>query len=127
MYRLGWVLILWVSSCASPWAAEVRSAMDPVPGLYRSWYVGVAHCMGVASEDAHRRFDRVDWYIAERIVHTRHGTQAVGLWSEPHTITVRKDRLLDGYVVRHEAVHDLLEAGHHDSPAFRRCAAPAPA
>ncbi len=114
--------LVFVAACESPWAVELESPMPDVPAVYADWYQEVAACMGATQGATLARFERIQWYSAVDIYNMHDGVRALGLWTEPHRITLRSDRTLDQRVVKHELVHDLLRNGDHPPPHFERCA-----
>ncbi len=110
------------AACESPWAVELESPIAITPEEYRIWYAEVAECMGISSTATPERFAQIRWYSAVDIYNSDENVRALGLWTAPHRITVRSDRLLDPVVVKHEIVHDLLADGEHPQPFFERCA-----
>lgn len=90
--------------------------LDP-PSVYRSWWAEVETCADVRAP-----FRRVTWYEAERLINRKAGSEHVGAWWPPHTIYVDSDYLLYEAGVKHEMLHDLLQATDHSSPLFERCA-----
>ena len=54
------------------------------------------------------------WFTASAIL--TNGISAVGNWRKPHDITILTGFEMDGFVVRHEVLHDLLggDPGHLD-------------
>lgn len=125
--RKTWLLGLVVlAACESPWAIELEQPLIDPPEEYARWYQEVAACMGLSQEATAARFERIQWYSASEIYNDSDGIHAVGLWTEPHRITLRADRLLDSNVVKHELIHDFLSSGEHASPHFNVCASPDP-
>lgn len=119
-----WALaaMLAMAGCSSPWAVEMETPIREVPEVYLTWYQEVASCMGLERIATRDRFERIEWYSAVEIYNEADGVHAIGLWTEPHRITLRTDRLMDQMVVKHELVHDLLAVGSHPPPFFRGCA-----
>lgn len=120
-----WLLGLMVlSACESPWAVSLEHPITEPPAEYARWYQEVAACMGLPQLATAARFERIQWFSAADIYNDAEGLRAVGLWTEPHRITIREDRLLDPVVVKHELVHDFLSTGDHPAPFFDACTAP---
>lgn len=121
MRRMVLVAIALSLACeANPWVVENESVMTP-PEVYFSWFQQVAFCMD-RSEDATRgRFDRIGWHEGLTIEHPSEG-RALGLWTRPHKITIRRDQTDVELVVKHEMVHDFLQNPDHPAAYFPRCA-----
>jgi hypothetical protein len=114
--------VLLTVACESPWAVEVESPIPDTPEEYFGWFQEVAECMGVPEIATPSRFAQIHWHSAVDIYNSTDGLHALGLWVEPHRITLRTDRVFDSLVVKHELVHDVLRDGDHPPPLFERCA-----
>lgn len=102
-------------------------ALTPIPPR-ANWddiYRDVESCIGVRGD-----FGRVEWFRTDRIS-DRRGEPSGGAWlvaeGRPHGIAFLDD-LLDGGtggsvsdVVRHEAIHEILQLGDHSDPIWCEC------
>jgi hypothetical protein len=87
------------------------------PQVYRTWWTELEACIGVTAP-----FERVTWYEAGHLINRETGSDHVGAWLPPHTIYIHSDYLLYVEGVKHEMVHELLQARDHSSDAYLRCA-----
>ena len=108
--------------CELPWQVEDEYELASVPDDYLVWFMEVSTCMGRPGQGTPARFSRIQWHAGTDILNPSEGRRAWGLWTEPHKITIREDKLLQEHVVKHEIVHDLLGRGSHDGPHFVDCA-----
>jgi hypothetical protein len=90
---------------------------DP-PGVYASWYAQTETCTGVSGD-----FSRVRWFSVpgERWWDPRFQQYVIGTWRHPHDIYIAQSHAANVDVVKHEAVHDLLQGGASDDPRFGLC------
>ena len=90
---------------------------DP-PGLYAAWYAQTEACTGVTGD-----FNRVRWFKVpgERWWDPLFQQYVVGTWRRPHDIYIVEAHASNVDVVKHEAVHDLLQGGAPDDPRFGQC------
>lgn len=107
-------------ACTGPWEVENEVPVVP-PAEYAVWFSEVEACMGAAGGAVDGRFEDIRWHAALDIYHGENGTKAWGLWTEPHKITIRRDKLGSHQVVKHEIIHDLLQSGLHDERFFGLC------
>lgn len=124
-------LVLALAGCDSPTALEDRDhieftnlrRMEPEPDVYQRWHTDVALCMERPA--AVLAYGRIEWHVADRIRFTDRSPggarETRALWSSPHYITIRTDRVDARVTVQHEIVHDLLQDGGHEHPAFDAC------
>ena len=119
MRTVGILVILMLLGCVATLAPMDAAPIAPDP-LYRVWYDSVAKCAGYPSRDA--AFRRLSWYVVpgESFACQAHGGQCVGLWTSQHRIYLADRYKLTGWVVMHEALHDLRGDGAHP-PVFDRC------
>lgn len=96
--------------------------MTEVPQEYLDWFSDVATCMGRPQDATAARFSVIRWYEGVEIRNPTEGKFALGLWVEPHKITVRTDMAETDYVIKHELVHELLRDGSHEQRYFKECA-----
>lgn len=87
------------------------------PQVYRTWWTEVTACTGVTAP-----FERVTWYEASHLIDRDTGADHVGAWKPPHDIFIHSEYLLYVEGVKHEMVHELLQARDHSSGAYLRCA-----
>ena len=111
-----------LSACELPWVVEAEYELTDVPLAYGEWFREVAQCMDRPSSATSFRFARIEWHAGTGIYNPSERRTAWGLWTEPHKITIREDKLFEERVIKHEIVHDLLGRGSHDGPYFLRCA-----
>ena len=113
---LALVLTTGTLACSGPIEVsfQFRSAFEPPPE-YFVWYWATEQCSSLSGD-----MRRVRWYVAASIV--TNGVIAVATWSRPHDITIRRGSERDGFVVKHEMLHDLLNGDpFHTSPAWDLC------
>jgi hypothetical protein len=117
-YLYGPMLIaLVIGGCTeSSFEPEGARRLDP-PEIYRVWWAEVEACTGVTA-----RFERVNWFEADRLVNEESGSGHVGAWQPPHSIYIQSSYLNYRAGVKHEIVHDLLQLTNHESEMFRLCA-----
>ena len=101
-----------------------ESNLEPVdvyplvpPRVYRTWWTEVEACIEVTAP-----FEQVSWYEAGQLINRDTGRDHVGAWLPPHSIYIHSDYLLFVEGVKHEMVHELLQARDHGYDAFLRCA-----
>lgn len=103
-------------SCVLPVDVEftTRTALEPRPEFF-AWYWMTEECSGLSGDAG-----RVRWFSAGGIV--TGSERPVANWSEPHEITILAGFERNGFVVRHEALHDLLGGDPlHAAPAWDQC------
>lgn len=113
-------------SCESNPSAYTEGALEPIEPQH-GWhfvYSTVETCVRRRGD-----FDRVEWFVADRIV-GHDGVESSGIWlvaeGKPHGIALHR-RLLDASdvvvssVVRHEAIHEILQLADHGSLVWCRC------
>ena len=122
MRTLVLAIVAFTAACDMPWAVEMEVQITNLPAAYQQWFDEVGRCMGEANRVGAGRFSRIGWYSSPSIHHRESGAKALGLWTEPHKITLHADFLEDASVVKHELVHDLLGSGTHGSEFFEVCA-----
>ncbi|MBT8335217.1 MAG: hypothetical protein KJO11_01345 [Gemmatimonadetes bacterium] len=90
-----------------------RVPIEP-PALYRSYWTAVEACSGLTGV-----FEEIRWFVVHEF---GDGSGILGQWNERREITVRSDVWLDGDVVRHEILHDLLRGDRdHDRREWVFC------
>ena len=103
-------------ACTIPSDVEFsgRQALEPQPEFF-VWYWMTEACSGHSGDARHVR-----WFLATGIV--AGGERAVGNWRPPHDITILTGFQSNGFVVRHEILHDLLNGDPlHEDPAWDTC------
>ena len=110
------------AGCEPLWVVDLELPMDEVPQEYFQWFQDVASCMERPQDATRQRFELIRWYEGAEIRNPSEGRYALGLWMEPHKITVRTDVSSLDYVIKHEVVHELLRDGSHDQTYFKQCA-----
>jgi hypothetical protein len=90
---------------------------DP-PGVYETWYAETEACTGVTGD-----FGQVRWFSVPgaRWWDPIWQQYAIGTWRSPHDIYISESHAANIDVVKHEAVHDLLQGGDADDPRFGTC------
>ena len=90
-----------------------RRLLDPIPPEYPGWYAEVESCLGRAGD-----YDAIVWYVADDIIVD--GVRKGGIFAFPNRITVRAPRVHDAFLVKHEMVHHVLQAGEelHGTDVF---------
>ncbi|MEZ4424686.1 MAG: hypothetical protein R3E98_14850 [Gemmatimonadota bacterium] len=110
------------SACEPLWVVDLEQPMREIPEEYLRWFGEVAECMGRERDATPERFRVIRWYEGVEIRNPSEGKYALGLWVEPHKITVRTDVADLDYVIKHELVHELLRDGSHEQRFFKQCA-----
>jgi hypothetical protein len=121
--RAALALALLSAGCGEPTAPPpLPAGAAPMtrPVVYAAWWEMVKACSGVSGD-----LERVSWYSAPPANPEEGGGFEVdgeeydGYWYESgHRIVVLDSRRLDGPVVRHEMLHELLRRGNHPREAF---------
>lgn len=120
------VLGLAVLACFGPTEPNVRlegvQRIEP-RDAWRGIYAEVEACLGRAGD-----FERVDWFSAVRILSRTEERSGAWLrpWGRPHGIALLTRQILGGgpeleATIRHEAIHEILQLGSHDSRIWCRC------
>lgn len=103
---------------------EGLTEIDPDPE-WRALYDSVEACTEVQGE-----FDRVTWYRAVEIQDTVENRDPSGAWlgplGRPYGIAIHRLRLSRGgepllQTVRHESIHEILQAVDHRGDVWCRC------
>ena len=84
--------------------------MEPVPEVYAAWYAEVEVCLGRVGD-----FGAITWFVADSLAWNQRsilGTTDLA----SHEITMRSDHVLTEHHVRHEMVHEIMQADNsiHD-------------
>lgn len=110
MRRLLW-LVLVLACNLDP--LEPGSALFVPAPIYRRWYAEAEACSGLRGN-----YDAIHFQTAEAI--SKGNRQFDGYWTPPHTITFRRDWVLDDrwgreteLLAKHEFMHDLTQSGSH--------------
>lgn len=118
-------LALLLSACVvvqDPASGPVRvfKARPLVPeGWYEDIYRQMAKCTGKSLP-----YSGLEFYVTEpNAMVNENGQVAAGVWSAPNRVYFDARFLMNGYVVRHEFAHHLLQMGDpaHDDPLFQMC------
>lgn len=107
-------LLLLVPSTAGcgRFAPEEATRFSP-PAEYLAWWNATEACSG-----RHASMSRVTWFKVPGEGFACPTGMCVGRWEDNHTIYVAEAYLDHEMVVRHEMLHDLLDAHGHPDPPF---------
>ena len=114
--RWGVSLALLVGCRADPFGPVGASARFAPPPIYRVWHAEVEACAGRASN-----FNAITWWVADSLGSPPGVSETFGTWTPPHTIRLRREYLMEEWVVKHEMLHDLLQTTDHPIPLFEVC------
>jgi hypothetical protein len=103
-------LLLLLGSCGFDVAGS--EPVDP-PAVYREWWDKTEACSGRSGD-----FDRVEWLVVPGYSFKCASGQCAGHWQQGHQIYIAQEWMMNEMVVRHEILHDLLNAGGHPNPPF---------
>jgi hypothetical protein len=116
-----------LSSCDSSTAPRPGALVDdavllvPVPETYQSWWHEVEVCSGKTGD-----FSAIAWYYVPNANWFTVGSDqnVLGFWQPSrHSITLAGLRINDAYLVRHEALHVILNTIDHPPEYFeQKCA-----
>lgn len=90
---------------------------------YVAWWSEIQACSGLAGA-----FDRLSFFVVVEPLFVQgrqfpcgpNGVMCNGMWEPPHDITLAPAHLDTERLVKHEMLHDLLEAAGHP-PVFEQC------
>jgi hypothetical protein len=95
--------------------------LDPLPANYQVWWQEVEACSGKLGN-----FDAIDWYYVPNVNWFTVGSAptVIGLWQPSrHSITLAGLQINNAYLVRHEALHVILNTVDHPPEYFeQKCA-----
>lgn len=101
-------------ACESPLADAVGLVELVPPPVYERFWAETEACSERSGD-----FFEVRWFVARDLVP---GSDILGRRTGASEIVVRTDLWLDGKVVRHEILHQLLRGDEkHEDPAWRDC------
>jgi hypothetical protein len=116
-----------LSSCDSsteplpPALVDDAVLLEPVPETYQSWWHEVELCSGKTGN-----FSAIAWYYVPNTNWFTVGSDSnvLGYWQPSrHSITLAGLRINDAYLVRHEALHVILNTVDHPPEYFeQKCA-----
>lgn len=107
--------LAFLTTCAACAAFQPEGAesITPPPS-YRALYAEAEACTG-----RHGNFALVTWYVVPGAwFRSPNGGRDAGHWEAPHTIYLSAAYRDHPLVVKHEAIHDLLQRGGHPDPPF---------
>ncbi len=103
-----------VLACESPLSEAVGLVPLQPPPVYERFWAETESCSSLAGDLA-----EVRWFVARDVVV---GSDILGRRTGDSEIILRADLWLDGPVVRHEMLHQLLRGdGAHENPAWNDC------
>ena len=102
-------------------AADGAVRLDPTPDTYQGWWHEVEACSGKLGD-----FNAISWYYVPNVNWFTVGSDAtvIGYWQPSrHSITLAGLSVNDAYLVRHEALHVILNTVQHPPEYFeQKCA-----
>jgi hypothetical protein len=104
MMKLIAVVVLLFGTCA--FAPSGTEPFTP-PESYRAQYDSAQACSGVKGN-----FDQVHWYLIPGHDFPCPSGRCIGQWNPPHDIYIAEVWKNIGWVVRHEAVHEITGWRH---------------
>lgn len=122
MRYLALFIALAATACVSIVDTELTTPPDAMrgdpPAVYATWYAQTETCTGVTGD-----FGRVRWFTVpgERWWDPVWSQYVIGTFRLPHDIYVAESHIANIDVVKHEAIHDLLQGGAADDPRFGQC------
>lgn len=115
MRKLLWLALL--LACDQGPLEPGRAPFTPPP-IYRTWYAEMEACSGLRGD-----YDAIRFQTAETI--SKGSVQFGGFWTPRHSITFRREWVVDDRVGRetkliatHEFMHDLTQSGKHPTYYF---------
>lgn len=96
----------------SRFAPEDAERIEP-PAIYRTWWARTEQCSGRSGSMA-----RVQWFLVPGHAFQCPTGTCAGRWEDNHSIYIAEDWLEHEMVVRHEMLHELLNAPGHPDPPF---------
>ncbi len=122
----GWcgvALILGAAACeGNPFAPLGNVERFNPPAIYRDWYQQEATCAGLTG-----RFDAITWEVADSFMSAPGQRTVFATWTAPHLIRLRRDQVMNEYLVKHEMLHDLVQSTAEPDPPFGACETMLPA
>jgi hypothetical protein len=103
--KLAFIAALLIGTCA--FAPPDGAIPMRVPAHYREVWDSAQACTHRSGD-----FARVKWYVMPGNSFPTDDGAAIGLWGEPHTITIAGDWMTTDWVVKHEMIHDLTHLRH---------------
>lgn len=110
------ILAVLATGCeSSPLSVAIGLVEITPPPVYSQFWGEIEVCSGAEGD-----FREVRWFVARDVVP---GSDILGRRTSDSEIIVRSDLWLDGDVVRHEILHQLLRGDHdHQSMSWSDCA-----
>lgn len=112
---LGISVVLSCDSLTEP-IPQGAVALTPPPDSYRGWWQEVEACSGKSAS-----FDAISWYHVPNVgtFSVNGDPNFVGYWQPyHHSITLAGFRIYDADLVRHEALHAILNTVGHPPEYF---------
>jgi hypothetical protein len=107
---------LWGCNSSTEPLPAGAALLDPAPDSYRTWWQEVEACSGRTGN-----FDAISWYYVPNVGVFPVGTNpnVDGYWQPyHHSITLAGFKIYDALLVRHEALHAILNTVDHPAEYF---------
>lgn len=111
-------------TCAAALGTAPAGTLGPftAPTMWAEEYAKAERCAGVKGDVA-----QVEWHLVpgryfRSIRHPKSKLPAIGEWLPPHRIYIAADWATTGWVIRHEAMHDITGLLHPEiDTLLQRC------